>query len=354
MRRWILPLILALAPSLTFGRHDWPERMQVSMTKIIKDFDGTLGVYVKDLKTGASFSLYSDAWWYLASTIKVFVLIEVLRQIEAGKISYDQEVTIAKSDYRDGAGRTNWLAAGAVTTVRFLVDQMIVESDNAATDILIRLVGLETLNENLKSITDPSRMGPVTTMIDVRKLAYGELHKNAFQLSNMDFFELKKAKTDQQKLEKFQKLASVQASELKVRSVNEAFQRYYRRGYNSGTLVEFASVLENLVQGKVINAQRSREILDILAKCGTGETRIQAGLPKNVKWMHKTGTQLERICDMGVAEVPPATGAGVAARHVVIAICAKGFKRNSDADRAMKRAAQAMTKAGLFKADSAP
>lgn len=347
MRNGLIVLLLILTPLQSWARHDWPEKLQPRLAKIVKEFDGTLGVYVKDLSTGVSFSLYGDVWWYYASTIKLFVLIEVMRQIEAGRLSFEQKITVAKSDYRDGAGRTNWLAAGSTTTLRFLVDQMMIESDNAATDLLIRLVGLETLKENLKTMSDPSRMGEVTTMLDVRRLAYGELHANASQLTNMDFFELKKAKSDAQKLEKFLQLAAVERTELKVQSVNEAFQRYYRRGFNSGTLTEFAAILERLVQGKIINANRSQEILGFMAKCETGQARIRAGLPKNVTWMHKTGTQLERICDMGVVEVP-ARAAGATSRFVVITVCAKGFKSLSKADRAMKKVAEAMTKTGLF------
>ncbi len=330
-----------------WGRHDWPERLQPQMTKITKEFDGRLGVFVKDLNTQITFSLYGDVWWYLASGTKLFVLIEVVRQIDAGKIQYDQPVTVNKSDYRDGAGRTNWLQPGSVTTVRFLMEQMMMESDNAATDLLIQLVGLESIRENLKVVTDPAHMGAVTTMLDVRKLAYAGLHPNALKLSNMDFFELKKAKTDQQKLEKFIEFAGVTKKELKAKSVDESFTQYYRQDFNSGTLVEFASVLERLAQGKVINARRSAEILELMAKCQTGKTRLQAGLPANVTWMHKTGTQRERICDLGIVQVPAPTEGGPVGR-VAIAVCASGFKSSTDADRAMKKTAEAMTKAGVF------
>ncbi|MGE4131873.1 MAG: serine hydrolase [Bdellovibrionales bacterium] len=346
MKAIVLFLTLSItAPS--WARWSWPEKLRPHINLIVKQFSGELGLYVKDLESGETFSLYGDTWWYLASTIKLFVFIQLEREIEAGKLSWDQEVTIETVDYRDGGGQTNWRKPGSVATVRFLVEQMMWESDNAATDLLIKLIGLETLNDNLEHLYASGPIGRITSLLDVRKIAYGFIHENAHNLSNMDYFKLKKAKTSEKKYSTFLKLAGVKPADAKMKSVEEAFEKYYKQGFNSTSLSIFASVIENLHNGKIINPKRSAEILDLMSKCETGKERLAAGLPKNAIWMHKTGTQLNRVCDMGLVRVPGKEKDKM--KNIVITACAQNFKDYPDADRILKRVAEAMTRSGVFK-----
>lgn len=344
MKEWLISLLFLVTQAAP--AQEWPDRMPAELTKALQNFKGELGLYVKDLDSGKTFSHNGETWWYLASVIKVVVLIEVFRQIEAGKLSLEQKVTVNKSDYRDGAGKTNWLEPGSVTNVRFLVEQMMHESDNAATDLLIGLVGLENVNRNLKALNVAGKMNDITSMLEVRRLAFSELHDKARELTNMDFFEIKKAGRYPSQLRKFLKLTKTQRSELKATDVVEAFERYYQHGLNGGTLESFASILEQLVNGKVINAKRSQEILDIMSKCRTGKERLRAGIPTGANWMNKTGTQVNRLCDAGVA-IMPATSSQPARRLAIVA-CVKGYGRNSAGDVILKKTAQALLKAGAF------
>ena len=147
---------------------------------------GQLGVYVKDMQTGISVSYHGEDAWYLASTVKVPIAIAVMRRVEQDDLTLDSPVTLLASDYVDGAGPTNSHAPGKALSVRYLLDQMLIHSDNTASDMLIRLVGIEQVNAITRELV-PEGFGPITTLADVRRLIYGELHPAARTLSGKDF-----------------------------------------------------------------------------------------------------------------------------------------------------------------------
>lgn len=87
-----------------------------------------------------------------ASTIKILILAELLRQVEAGKLSLGQEVLIRKEDWTGGDGILKELEPGHSFTLKELATLMIIVSDNLATNRLIGLVGMENVNALGKSL----------------------------------------------------------------------------------------------------------------------------------------------------------------------------------------------------------
>ena len=86
-----------------------------------------------------------------ASMIKMFVLAKAMQDIKEGKYSLDDEIAITPENVVGGAGSIAGLGYYAKVPVRLLLEHMIKESDNTATNILIDKVGgLETLNAYLK------------------------------------------------------------------------------------------------------------------------------------------------------------------------------------------------------------
>lgn len=341
MKRWlsVFWLLLFVTPPAA-ARDAWPERLRKEVERIDKSLPGDLGVYVKDTSTGTTYSHRGQEWWYYASATKLFVLIEVMRLVEQKKLSLAHEVTISSADYRDGAGRVNWQAPGTKLSVQFLIDQMMQESDNAATDLLIGLIDINHINSFIRDLAGENEIGGITPLLDVRKEAYGLLHPKAAELTNLDYITIKNAKTSARRLNKFLELTGLRKKDLKLKSVEDAFEKYYSGRKNGGTLRAYAAVLEALVNGQVISPRRSQEIIEILSRCKTGKTRVRAGLPTHARWAHKTGTQLNRICDMGIV----LTGN----RKIIVTTCAKGFKSLTAAESAMKRLGQALSKSGLL------
>ncbi len=104
--------------------------------------DGTLGVAVIGLKTGARLCYHCDTWFPTASTIKVPVLVEVVRLIRAGKLSYEQRLPVSQSEVvPSSAAYEKAVAEAGSLSVRELITIMIQNSDNAATNKLIDLAG---------------------------------------------------------------------------------------------------------------------------------------------------------------------------------------------------------------------
>jgi hypothetical protein len=79
----------------------------------------------------------------LASMFKLFVLGALARQVAAGRVSWDQELTVtdAVRSAGSGPGSLDEVPAGTRVPVRQAAAKMIAISDNTATDMLMHLVG---------------------------------------------------------------------------------------------------------------------------------------------------------------------------------------------------------------------
>lgn len=87
-----------------------------------------------------------------ASTIKVPVMVEVFRQLEAGHFNLNQRVVLRSSDKDYGSGELCDAAAGSSWTIADLLSKMIDISDNTATNMLIRLVGRSSINATMMDL----------------------------------------------------------------------------------------------------------------------------------------------------------------------------------------------------------
>lgn len=119
------------------------------------EFAGTGGVAAKNLVTGEEIRVNADATTATASTIKVPILIELYRQVEAGTVSLDDRLAVSKETLAPGSGILRDLSLGVELSVRDLAVLMIVVSDNTATNMLIDLVGLERVNQTMAELGFP-------------------------------------------------------------------------------------------------------------------------------------------------------------------------------------------------------
>ena len=82
-----------------------------------------------------------------ASTIKVPILIEAIRQAKEGILNLDEKIEIDSSDIVGGGGILNDLSEDQSMTLRDLLTLMIIVSDNSATNMVIDRIGMESVNE---------------------------------------------------------------------------------------------------------------------------------------------------------------------------------------------------------------
>lgn len=309
----------------------WPVELQTQVVRISRKFSGQFALYVKDLKTNTVYTYNASTPMYLASTVKIPVMIELFDQVEQGKVSLDEEMTYQKGDIRDGAPLLNYLRVGTPISMRLLVEAMIQQSDNAATDMVIRKVGMARVNKGLveKGILG---FGPITTLIDVRRLVYRHIDPITEELTPQQIFTLGVTRPVEARVTKLSEYIGLEEGDLTARDYGWAFAKYYREAYNSAPMNAMGALLEKLAKKQIINEQRSQEMLDILLGTQTGARRIRAGLPPETPIAHKTGTQYRRICDVGIFYMPED-------RPVVFSVCVKGGKGKKSSEDVVSKLA---------------
>ena len=302
-----------------------------------------LGVHVHDLASGVTAGRQADERWYLASLVKLPIAIAVLRGVEGGSFSLDTALRLRADDRVDGAGQTNAQPIASELTIRWLLEQMMASSDNTASDMLIELVGLGTVNDTVAALV-PQGFGRITTLGDVRRRLYGELAPEASQLRGSDLLRLHAQPNDEARLQLLAQLLGVPASRFRRPSLEAAYAAYYRSGLNAGTLEAYGQLVAALAQGRALGAERTAYLLALMERTRTGSRRIGAGLPPQLRWAHKTGTQRRRVCDAGVVrapDAPPATG-------TVVVACVRGEASLPHAEAALREVGLALCRSGLL------
>jgi beta-lactamase class A len=113
-----------------------------------------VGIYYRDLgRVGDTLTINADSVFHAASTMKVGVMIQLFGEVDAGKLSLDQQVTLQNRfssiidgspytlDPKDDSDSTLYLKVGQSVAIRELLDRMIERSSNLATNSVIELVG---------------------------------------------------------------------------------------------------------------------------------------------------------------------------------------------------------------------
>ena len=107
----------------------------------VKGYDGVAGVYVRDLDEDFGYGVRADETFFSASIIKVPVMVAVYRKVEKGDLELSQKVELKEEDWAAGAGWLQWEKAGTEQTVGDLLLLMMTQSDNVATNALVRMAG---------------------------------------------------------------------------------------------------------------------------------------------------------------------------------------------------------------------
>ena len=319
----------------------WAPELAQRIEAIDASTPGQLGVYVHDLHSGTEVEHAAARPWYLSSTVKVPVAIAVLQLADEGALSLDEELVLQESDFVDGAGDLLWQEPGVRYRLRTLLEKSLRNSDSTATDMLIRRIGVDALNQRIQDWVGDG-FGPLTTILQVRYDAYGRLHPKVADLTNMDMVRLKNAAAGRERLQALAVRVGVPASAFALDSIEAAFEEYYASGSNSATLRAFGTLLQRLVEGELLSPEHTRLLLGHMREITTGDRRIRAGLPDAVEFAQKTGTQVERACNVGV--VHPRQP-----RHaLVVAACMEQFGELANAEEAFRQLGEALAASGAL------
>ena len=128
------------------------KKLQKAIETLLAAHRGRWGIVILDHSTGQRLELNPDRTFPAASMIKIPVMYEIMCQAAAGNMDLDQLLTVEEEFRVDGAGILKELRPGIAMTIRELVTLMIILSDNTATNMLIHLLGMDTVNQTMQRL----------------------------------------------------------------------------------------------------------------------------------------------------------------------------------------------------------
>lgn len=235
---------------------------------------GTIAVAVKNLTTGEEFRLNADEVMQTASLIKLAIMVEAYRQLDAKKVDFAKTLTLTKDDKVPGAGvLTDHFSDGATFPLKDAIRLMIVFSDNTATNMVLDQVGIKCVNDTT------SELGMPETRINAK------VYKGSST------------------------------------SVDPERTKKYSLGSTSAN--ETIKLLELIHTGKAASADSCKAMLGHLEKNDDKELLVRH-LPPGTKVAHKTGATNKVRTDAGIIFVPDPTHTPKdkeAKRTIPVAVC---------------------------------
>ena len=274
------------------------ERMRAALAAIARDAPGRLGVAVLDLATGERFAIRGDEGFPLASVAKVPIAIVAYRLADQKKLDLDARVTLMRADYRRGPSEI--VAAhpngGGTYAMWELVRAMIAQSDNTASDVVLRAAG-----------------GPPVVDRLLRRLNVKGL--------------------------------TIRRSEAELAADLTAKRGFARGGENAGTPNAVADLFAGLATQRFTLVDATNELLLDLDITTTGPKRLRAGLPPKLRLAHKTGTSgtidgvADATNDAGLVTLPDGR------RVVVVAFLAASHAEEAAREATLASVARAVADA---------
>ena len=228
----------------------------------------------------------------MASTYKVAIAGTVLAAVDAGRLRLDQMVTVeVRHRVPSDIIAERLVHPGVALSVHNLLELMLTESDNTATDMLMELAG-----------------GPAAVTGWVQKVGVADLRVDrSTDTLIRDFYGLPAAGSGETMA---QLVAARPELEATASRPNPAFDDDPR---DTATPVAMAMLLTRLFSGAALAPTSTQVIVDIMGRCRTGVNRLKGRLPDPTEIAHKTGTIGGTVNDVGVMTLPANGGAIVIA-----------------------------------------
>ena len=129
------------------------KKLQAKLEESIKGFNGDIGIYVKDLRTGKTVSINADTIFPTASIVKVPILIGVMDKIQKGELGYDSTIVYKDSLLYEGSDILGSFKNAEKILLKKVMMLMLTTSDNTASLWLQSIAGKGTrINEILDSL----------------------------------------------------------------------------------------------------------------------------------------------------------------------------------------------------------
>jgi beta-lactamase class A len=244
---------------LLFRHQSTPRPLDTAAARRIASESGAeVAVAFRMLDGSGEMFIEPDKPFHAASTMKIPVMIELFRQVAAGQVSLEDQLTI-RNEFRsivdggtyalsvdDDSDREVYAAVGRTMTLRQLCELMITVSSNFATNLLIEKLGVEKIRATV------TRLGA-----DGMRVLRGLEDDKAFQ-----------------------------------------------KGLNNSTTARgLLILLERIANGKAVDPTSDAKMVEILKRQKFNEG-IPAGVPLGIAVAHKTGNITRINHDAAIVYAP--------------------------------------------------
>jgi beta-lactamase class A len=120
------------------------KKLYAKLTAAIQGFNGDVGIYIKEIKTGKVVSINADTIFPTASIVKVPILLGVVDKIEKGELAYDSAYVYRDSLLYEGEDILGSFKDGEKIILKKIMMLMLTTSDNTASLWLQKLAGSGT------------------------------------------------------------------------------------------------------------------------------------------------------------------------------------------------------------------
>lgn len=228
---------------------------------------GLIGIAVVDVNSGKHWNVHGSEPFAMMSSFKAPVAMAVLDLVDQGKLTLDQEATLAKSDAQDGSAVPSVGAAVKGGRTRFTVRDLLVgavtQSDNTAVNALIKLIG-----------------GPAVVTAKLKSAGIEGMRVDMDEAGIEEIFEQLPAGTTPPKGE------TDAQEDARLAKGYAAFLADPRNRTTPEAAVDF---LGKLAGGKLLTPSSTTLLLQLM-RDQVIPNRLRAGLPKGTDFADKTGT----------------------------------------------------------------
>lgn len=115
----------------------------------------TVFAHARDIDSGVEIGWEADAPVVTGSVLKVPVLTDYVRRVEAGDVDPRQRIQVAAGSVTEGSTGLSVFSDDVTISLRDLATSMITVSDNGATDLLIGMLGVDHINATMAALGLP-------------------------------------------------------------------------------------------------------------------------------------------------------------------------------------------------------
>jgi beta-lactamase class A len=146
-------LLLAIACCILAFSQKEDKKLQQKLTEATRGFNGDIGIFVKNIRTGKIVAINADTVFPTASIVKVPILVGIMDKIQKGELAYDSALVYKDSLLYEGEDILGSFKNNEKILLKKLMMLMLTTSDNTASLWLQSLAGKGTrINEILDSL----------------------------------------------------------------------------------------------------------------------------------------------------------------------------------------------------------